>query len=50
MNPLAEKLFYMVEKWKNTFGKCEHVRIFVMDFSKVFNTVNPDLLTTKLYA
>ena len=34
----------MLEKWKNTLDKGEHVGAVFMDLSKAFDTVNHDLL------
>ena len=37
-----------MEKWKNTLDKTKHVGAVFMDLSKVFDTINHDLLITKL--
>ena len=41
-------LTYMLEKWKNTLDKGKHVRAVFMDLSKVFGTINYDLMIAKL--
>ena len=43
-------LTYMLEKWKNTFVKEKAVGAIFMDLSKAFDTINHDLLITKLKA
>ena len=40
----------MLEKWKNAQDKGEYVCVLFMDLSKAFDTINPDLLLTKLRA
>ena len=43
-------LNYMLEKQKNTLDKSAHVGAVFMDFSKAFDTINHDLLISKLDA
>ena len=43
-------LINMLEKWKNTLGKGGFVCAMFMDLSKVFDTMNHDLLIAKLGA
>ena len=43
-------LNYMLEKQKNTLDKSTYVGAVFMDFSKAFDTINHDLLTSKLDA
>ena len=37
-------LTYMLEKWENTLDKGKQVGAVFMDLSKVFDTINSDLL------
>ena len=41
-------LTYMLEKWKNTLDKGKHIDAVFMDLSKAFDTINHDLLMTRL--
>ena len=43
-------LMIMLEKWKNVLDKGEYVCVLFMGLSKVFETINCDLLLAKLSA
>ena len=43
-------LIAMLEKWKKALDKEENLSAIFMDLSKVFDTINYDLLLTKLKA
>ena len=43
-------LITMLKKWKIVLDKVEYVCCLFMDFSKVFDTINYDLLLVKLKA
>ena len=40
----------MLEKWKSALDKVENVCVLFMNLSKIFDTINHDLLLTKLKA
>ena len=43
-------LLYLIEKWKFRLDKKGYAGFILMDFSRAFDTINHELLMTKLHA